>query len=170
MRGRLRIRRDRRRGRGPRVALAAVSMALVVLGPTVPAVGKVSPPSTLNGLRVAQEKVGKAPKSERQQFLTEIELFSLRQANKQLEATIQVGKFLPGAPVGSLGFQREIAGQIGTTVPREQRVDGVPVFVTKGKKLGIALWFRDGHIFILSIREGYGQPKTLIREALRMNP
>ena len=42
------------------------------------------------------------------------------------------------------------------------------VFVTRGKRLGIAVWFRGRDMFVLSIREGYREPKTLIREALEV--
>lgn len=154
-----------------RLRFLIVLLILMVAAPIGHAWGK-EPPPTLNGLRVTAEKLAKPSeaKSGARQYLTEITLYSLRQPGDQLEATIQVGRLRRGSPSDSLTFKRAIAGQVGSTVPQEQRVAGVPVFVTRVKKLSVALWFREGHLFILSIREGYAQPKTLIREALRMSP
>lgn len=128
------------------------------------------PPASLNGLAMTEEKIGKGKKSAQTQYLTDITLYSLRQPSQQLEATIQVGRLKRGTPAASISFQREIAGQVGTTVPQEHRVGGTALFVTRVRKLSVAIWFKDGHLFVLSIREGYAQPKTLIRQAMAMDP
>lgn len=122
------------------------------------------PPSKLNGLTVKQEKIGKpGPRSDRD-YLVNVRLYSLR-AKKQLEGTLQIGRFRDDAPT-TLAFHREIASDIGTAVAREHRIGRTPVFVTRGKRLGIAVWFRGRDMFVLSIREGYPEPKSLIRAAL----
>lgn len=155
----------------------AVLLIVATFGSMNAAAGSSAVPATLAGLQVGQEKVGPstgtsgaASPTTRRQYLTEIQLYSLRQPNQQLEATIQIGRFRSGSPVQARSFQRQIAGQLGTTVPREQRVGGLTVYITKGKKLSLVVWFRQGRLFILSIREGYPSPKTLIREAVRTEP
>ena len=148
----------------------AVVLALVALAigsaPGLSAQG--GPPSELNGLTVKQENIGKrGPRSSRD-YLVDVRLYSLR-AKKQLEGTLQIGRFRDEAPT-TLSFHRQIASDVGTTVPREHRVGGETVFVTRGKRLGIAVWFAGRDMFVLSIREGYREPKSLIRAALEVRP
>jgi hypothetical protein len=125
-----------------------------------------TPPPTVNGLKVTRENVASVH-SKRKQYLTHIELFSLRRG-KQLEATLQVGTFERSAPVRSLTFQRGVAGQVGATVPVEQRIAGTTVFVTQAKKLAVAVWFRGSQLYVLSIRTDYDTPKSLIRAVLEL--
>jgi hypothetical protein len=150
-----------------RKVVFALGMAgLLAVGSSGPVSGA-TPPPKLVGLDVAKENISKSlRKTTRPEYLTDVSLYSLRQSGKELQATIQIGQFRKGAPTSDHGFQREIAAKVGTLVPREQRVGDVTVYVTKVKKLDIALWFRGGHLFILSIKEGFQQPKSLIRQAV----
>jgi hypothetical protein len=144
-----------------------VLVALALIGalggaPALSAAG--GPPAVINGLKVKQEDIGKpGPRSSRD-YLVDVRLYSLR-TKDQLQGTLQIGRFRDSAPT-TLAFHRQIASHVGTTVPREQRVGGTTVFVTKGKRLAIAVWFTGRDMFVLSIRETYGAPKSLIRSAL----
>jgi hypothetical protein len=143
-------------------------LAVGVLGSAPALSARGAPPSSLSGLAVKQEDIGKPGPRSARDYLVDVRLYSLR-AKKQLEGTLQIGRFRDSAPT-TLGFRRQIAGQVGTSVPREQRIASTTVFVTRGKRLGIAVWFRGRDMFVLSIREGYTKPKSLIRAALEVQP
>ena len=151
-----------------RLTVALVSLGLVVFGS--PTIGQTEPsmPGEIGGLKVGTEKLVAEKQTDRE-YLDEIHLYSLRRG-KQLEGTIQLGRFRASAPVDQVSFRRSIASQVGTTVPVEHRVGGDTVFVTKSKRLSIAVWFSEPYMFVLSIRETYGSPKRLIRSALEVQP
>jgi hypothetical protein len=146
--------------------LATIAVGLVAGAQTI-AAPEIDLPKTLNGLKIAREDI--ASKTTNDDYLEEIGLYSLRRG-KQLEATLQIGRFRASAPTDSLAFRRSIASQVGDTVPVEHRVGGDTLFVSRGKRLAVAAWFRDEHMFILSIRETYGAPKALLRDALEVRP
>jgi hypothetical protein len=148
-----------------RAIVATLSVAVLASAPGLAATG--GPPATLNGLSVHRENIGKPGPRSARDYLVDVRLYSLR-VKKQLEGTLQIGRFRDSAP-RTASFHRQIAGQVGTSVPREQRVAGTTVFVTRGKKLGIAVWFRGREMFVLSIRDGYTQPKALIRKTLKVD-
>jgi hypothetical protein len=149
------------------VALLACVVALIAAARTV-AAPELDLPKELNNLKLTREEIGE-PKKGDAEYLEEISLYSLR-AGKQLEATLQVGRFRASAPTNEFGFRRSIAGQVGDTVPVEHRVADEVVFVSRGKRLAVAVWFRDTYMFVLSIRETYGAPKSLLRETLEVRP
>jgi hypothetical protein len=122
--------------------------------------------STLNGLTMRREHVP-APNTKRKQYLTNVDLYSLRRG-KQLEATLEVGRFRSDAPVARLSFRRSIAGEVGTTVPIEERIAGTTVYLAKARKLAVAVWFSGRELDVLSIRADYDTPKSLIRAALEL--
>jgi hypothetical protein len=153
----------RRRG-----VVAFLSLCLVVFGSPTIGAPEPSMPDEIGGLKVGSEKLVAEKQTDRE-YLEEIHLFSLRRG-KQLEGTIQLGRFRASAPVDEAGFRRSIASQVGTTVPVEHRVNGDTVYVTKSKRLSIAVWFEAPYMFVLSIRETYGSPKRLIRSALEVHP
>ena len=154
----------------PLMQVVIVVLGLMLLLPVHDVRAETGVPRQLRGLRATEETVGPPSKTSGRQYLVEIELYSLRRPDRQLEGTLQIGRFRRGAPAGAIAFQRKIAGQVGTSVPVEQRVGGTTVFVSRAKRLNIVAWFRDSHVFILSMREEYQAPKGLIREALRIEP
>jgi hypothetical protein len=123
-------------------------------------------PPVLDGLKMQAEKVPPA-NTKRKQYLTTIELYSLRRG-KQLEATLQVGHFRSDAPAGRVSFRRSLAQQVGTTVPVEERVAGTTVYLTQARKLAVAVWFAGRELYVLSIRADYDTPKSLIRSAVEL--
>jgi hypothetical protein len=141
--------------------VALTVAALLALGATAVAL---TPPPTLNGLKMSREEITLS-KTKRKEYLERIELFSLRHG-KQLEATLQVGRFRRDAPIGRASFRRTIAGEVGTSVPVEQRIAGTTVYLTRARKLAVAVWFRGRELRVLSIRTDYDTPKSLIRAAV----
>lgn len=155
--------------KAPLHRLVAVCALLLLLG-SHGARAATSVPSELNGLRVGAERVGPPSKKGGKQYLSEIALYSLRRRDRQLEGTLQIGRFRKGAPVDAIAFRRKIAGQVGTTVPVEQRVGGTTIFLARAKRLNIVSWFKGSHMFVLSMREEYAAPKGLIRALLGVEP
>ena len=145
--------------------IVLIAFALIV---AVPA-SQASVPSTINGLRTKLERSEATKQQRKRQYLTNVDLYSLRRG-KTLEATLQFGTFREDAPVGSRKFQRSIAGQLGSTIPIEQRVGGLTLYLAKAKSLTLVAWFRGRTLAILSIRANYTTPKTLIRNALDVQP
>jgi hypothetical protein len=145
-----------------------LTLAVVVIVLGAPA-SRATVPSTLNGLSMKAESVDNPKHPSKREYLRDVQLYSLRKG-KQLEATLEFGRFRSGAPVSSLRFQRSIAAQLGTTVPIEQRLGGATVFLSKAKSLTLVSWVRDRRLTILSIRTDYATPKTLIRSALDLEP
>ena len=149
-----------------RATFALTLAAFLALMPALDA--QTGMPPTLNGLAVTAEKLGHPGPRSARDYLDNIRLFSLRKG-KELEATLQVGRFRTSAP-STTSFHRSIAQQVGTTVPVENRIGGHTLYVSRGKRLSIAVWFAGRDMFILSIRETYTSPKTLIRTTTQVQP
>jgi hypothetical protein len=159
-------------------ALAAVALVLAVAAAgcgssaagapaikplTLPALG----PQLLD-LRVQPETVKKLD-AQKQSFVEAVGMFSLRK-DTLLEATLQVSRFTPKARLNDLRFRNEVVSQIGSTAPQEFRMGDYRVYLTTGRRQSIAVWFRDRYLFILSTRDDYQQPLSLMRAALAVKP
>ncbi len=150
--------------------LVMLAIVLLLIAPSHVVRAGTAVPSNLRGLRVSEEKVGPPSNKSGKQYLVEVALYSLRRPDRQLEGTLQIGRFRKGAPIDAMAFRRKIAGQVGTTVPVEHRVGDTTLFVSRAKRLNIVSWFTGVHMFVLSMREEYASPKSLIRDALRIEP
>jgi hypothetical protein len=102
-------------------------------------------------------------------YVDGIGLFSLR-SDAQLEATLQVSRFTSRADVKSAKFRDSVIRQIGSTEPQQFRMGDKAVWLTTGRRQSVAVWFRDKNLFILSIRDDYPQPRTLLRTVLEVKP
>lgn len=159
-----------------RTRLAAVAVVVVVVLPagSAGAASRVVP-SALLGLPVAQESIGKQlnadiTSSGRAHYFERIELYSVRRPDGYLQATLEIGRFRAGTADGEDYFRRSLVDQIGEAQPIATRAGGTDVYVTSQKGLVIASWFRDHAMLILSIRDSFDQPKSLIRQALAIQP
>jgi len=127
-------------------------------------------PATLQGLGVHRENItGTLGQDRRVLWVDQVGLYSLRRG-KELEATLEVGRFTASAPWQSPDFDQTLAGQLGTTTPAVARLGGVRVYIGTTRGLGLVSWFRSGYMFILGIRTTYATPKELIRRALELRP
>jgi hypothetical protein len=126
-------------------------------------------PGTLRGLAVVKEDIaGTVDKAERPYFEA-VSLYSLREGD-QLQATLQLGRFAEGTPYQRSGFRSSLLATIGGGAAKELRMGQDQVFLTSGDRQSIAVWFRGRHVFILSSREDYRFPRSLLREALAVQP
>lgn len=102
-------------------------------------------------------------------YIDAVRLYSLRDGD-QLIATVQVGRFVEGAKWSSRSFQRSVLNQIGASTPNAIRLGDDTVFVTAGVKQRLAVWFRDGYLFVLGTRDEFDRPRSLLRESLEVTP
>ena len=125
-------------------------------------------PATLLGYALEPEKtegLGDVTRS----HVEAVRLFSLRDGD-QLVATLQVGRFVAGVEWNTRSFQRGVLNQIGASAPNPIRLGEDTVFVTAGVKQRLAVWFRDGYLFVLGTRDEFTRPRSLLREALEVKP
>ena len=125
-------------------------------------------PAELLGFKLDPEKTAGLDEVDRS-YIEAVRLFSLRDGD-QLVATLQVGRFVEGVEWAKRSFQRSVLNQIGASTPNPIRLGEDTVFVTAGVKQRLAVWFRDGYLFILGTRDEFDKPRTLLREALEVQP
>lgn len=126
-------------------------------------------PPTLNGLKVAEEDVADAIEGAKRPYLEAATLYSLR-AGDALQATLQVGRFAPDAEYDSSDFRLALANRIGEGTANAYRMGQDKVWLTSGDRQTIAVWFNQDYVFVLSTRDEYLGPRTLLREALGIEP
>ena len=124
-------------------------------------------PAELMGLKVQSEDVSKTLAELKQSWADGVALYSFRR-EELVQATLQVNHFNENADYEKAGFRRQILQQIGGTAPRQIQVGGEDVFVTQSTKQTLAIWFEGEHLFVLSIRQDFEKPRTLLRAALEL--
>lgn len=129
---------------------------------------EVSLPSKILGLKVVKENVKANLSNVQQTYLQSVGLFSFREGDDLLRATIQVGRFNDVADQEKTRFRNSIIGQLGATVPVKLRVGENTVYLSTGSDTNIFSWFDDVGFYVLSIRSDYAFPRTLLRKLLEM--
>jgi hypothetical protein len=124
-------------------------------------------PSELLGLQTKQEDIKSALASTKRAYLDSVGLYSFRR-EELLQATLQVSRFNDDADFERAGFRQAVVSQIGGSVPKRVRVGKDTVYLTTGTKQTLAMWYRGRNLLVLAVREDFGQPRTLLREALRI--
>ena len=124
-------------------------------------------PAELLGLQTKQEEIGDALATTKRAYLEGVGLYSFRREDL-LQATLQVSRFNDDADFESASFRRSVVSQIGGSVPKRVRVGKDTVYLTTGTKQTLAMWYRGRNLLVLAVREDYEQPRTLLREALRI--
>ena len=124
-------------------------------------------PAELLGLQTKQEDIGDALATTKRAYIDSVGLYSFRREDL-LQATLQVSRFNDDAEFESPGFRRSVVSQIGGSVPKRVRIGKETVYLTTGTKQTLAMWYRGRNLLILAVREDYEQPRTLLREALRI--
>ena len=138
-------------------------------GSAVKPLGTSVVPPTMLGLAVKQEDVKAALAESRSSYVTALSLYSLRKG-KLLQATLQVSKVDQETVDTVPNFETAVAQSIGGTVPRIAKIGDDRVFVTRGNRQRLSVWFRGAYMFVLSTRDDYTQPRTLLRTALAIDP
>jgi len=126
-------------------------------------------PADLLGLKLTPENVSADLARVPRAFVDALSLYSLRRDDLVM-ATLQVSRFNAGADVAADTFRRTVVNQIGATAPRPVRLGTDTVYLTTGTKQSIDVWFRGRYLFVLATRADYDQPRTLLRQALRIQP
>lgn len=127
-------------------------------------------PGELHGLDVKRENIDPLLKKAEKPYLDAAALFSLRNDKDALQATLQVGHFADAERADDPDFRLELLNTIGGGQALELRMGGHPVFLTSSQGQTIAVWFRAGHLFVLSSRVEYDFPRGLLRDALEVVP
>lgn len=125
--------------------------------------------SELLGLPIAQEDMTATVARADDAFVESIGLYSMRR-DDLLQATLQVSKFRSNAPIEKASFRSSVVRQIGGRTIETFRMGSTTVYRTTGRKQTISLWFRGRYLFVLSVRESFTQPRTLLRAALEVKP
>jgi hypothetical protein len=126
-------------------------------------------PADLLGLKLAPEDVAgdlaKVPSA----FIDALSLYSLRHDDLVM-ATLQVSRFNDGAGFEEDKFRQTVVNQIGSSAPKTVRLGPHTVYLTTGTKQSIGVWFKGRHLFVLATRADYDEPRSLLRQALEIEP
>ena len=117
------------------------------------------------GLQVTREDVSDALTDAGASYVDEAALFGFRRANL-LQATLQASRFAEEARPEDAAFRASVVNQIGGVKAQQVRVGRHDVYLTRGTRQRIAVWFEGEDYYILSTREDFEQPRTLLRRVL----
>jgi hypothetical protein len=126
-------------------------------------------PSELLGLPVTQENMSASLSTQKDAFVEAVGLYAMRRADL-VQATLQVSRFRSNAPIDKASFRTSVVSQIGGRRSQQFRMGSSTVYRTTGRKQVISLWFRDHYLFVLSVRDTFDQPRSLLRETLKVTP
>ena len=135
-------------------------------------------PPTLAGLTVsvdakATSKIAKAANSN--SYVCDARVFALRDG-KELRAVFQVARLTPDARPGDAKFRRTIAGQIGGTSRRPEKIGNVLVYRARANSQIIDIWFTGRFMQVLIALEADTEGGTnvdfglLLAEAISLRP
>ena len=127
-------------------------------------------PPDLVGLTVAEEKVDEALENFRPSYVAGAALYSFRTPDDKelVQATLQIARFRDEERNRSNSFRQSILTQFGSTRPRVTRMGETVVYRTTQTKQVVAIWFDDLDWYLLSIRDEFDRPRTLMRETLEV--
>ena len=126
-------------------------------------------PATVLGLDIEREDISEILDATKRPYLEAASLYSMREED-ELQATLQIGRFADGTAYEDEEFRATLLNTVGGGAVRELRVGDDEVFLTTGDRQQIAIWFRGQDLLILSTREEFERPRTLLREALGLQP
>lgn len=125
-------------------------------------------PSQLLGLAVTPETV-EGVEAQKKSYVEAVSLFGLREG-EQLKATLQVSRFNEAAKPESAKFRGSVLNRIGGARPRRFRMGETDVHFTTATKQTLAVWFKGDYLFVLAARDDFNRPRSLVREALQVQP
>ncbi len=133
---------------------------------SAPTKAVVSLPSQILGLKVVEENVATEVRGVSGTYLDSLGLFSFREEDDLLRATLQIGRFNDVAEPERKRFRDGIIAQLGSTVPFQLRIGDRDVWLTSGTEQNIFSWFDPDGFYVLSVRGDYSFPRTLLRRLL----
>lgn len=126
-------------------------------------------PTNLAGFRVEEEDVSDVLAEGRRPYLEAAGLYSFREDDDLLQATLQIGRFAPDVEPEDPAFRDRLLASIGTG-GRTVRMGDRQLYLTGADRQTLSVWIDSDHLFILSTRDGFDSGRSLLREALRIEP
>lgn len=126
-------------------------------------------PGELNGLSVVRENISDTIEAARRPYLDAAVFFSIRE-EQTLQATLQIGRFANDVDAADEDFQATLLAAIGGAGVKELRMGENRVWLSTGDRQQIAVWFTADDVYILSTRDDYEFPRSLLRAALEVRP
>jgi hypothetical protein len=121
-------------------------------------------PDQVLGLKVVEENVTSEIRGVSGTYVDSLGLFSFREENDLLRATVQIGRFNDVAEPQKQRFRNAIVAQLGATVPTQLKVGDRIIYLTTGSEQSIFSWFDDVGFYVLSVRSDYPFPRSLLRK------
>ena len=134
-------------------------------------VGKVgvSMPGDLAGLAIQPENnTAQLAGARLSTYVSAVSLYSLRQ-KELVKATLQISQFSSKADYRSAKFQRTLVTNIANGAPVTVRVGPSTVYLTRGTKQSVAVWFHGRYFLVLTTRADFDRPRTLLRSAVELS-
>lgn len=141
------------------------SIGAPIAGKSIKAVDSSLLPTEVSGLKVTTEDISGQLSGVKRSFVDRVGLFGLRRGDL-LVSTLQVSRFNSAAQVADPDFQSSVLTKVGATVPKLYILSGRRIFLTSGNKQTVAVWFKDRAMFVLSVRQDYATPRSLVRQML----
>ncbi|HEX7165716.1 MAG TPA: hypothetical protein VF230_01925 [Acidimicrobiales bacterium] len=126
-----------------------------------------APPSSMADLAVVKENVADQVATVDDQYIDATALYSVRDGSKAV-ATLQISRFNDDARVDDFEFRNGFVSNLGGQRGVPLRIGKEQVLVTQGNLQRAAVWFRDDLVFVLTTREDFTKPRTLLRQAVNV--
>jgi hypothetical protein len=127
-------------------------------------------PSELLGLKASQEDMTPSLEGSTGSYVDGVGLWAYRTPDDLLQATLQISRFTEDSRYREASFRLAVVDRIGGSRPRSIRLGDDTVYLTTGSKQQLAVWFRGPYLLVLSTRDDFDHPRTLLREALEIQP
>jgi hypothetical protein len=138
-----------------------------VSGDDIKPIAASSLPGEILGLKVHQEDVKNTIARADDTYVTAVSLFSLRSVNV-VNATLQVSRLSEQFNVRSRAARESLADKIGGSRSAAYRLGSDTVYITQGLRQRVAVWFRAGSLYVLSVRDDFARPRSLLRAVLEL--
>lgn len=138
-----------------------------VSGKSISALPDNALPATLAGLDVHPEGVKNLLVDTRDAYVRAIGLYSLRQNNLVI-ATLQISKLTSKFDYKNEKQRALLVSRVGGSRPEVHRLGSQIVYLTLGLRQQLSVWFSGRTLFILSARQDFDRPRTLLRDAVEL--
>jgi hypothetical protein len=126
-------------------------------------------PSQVLGMNVTDENVLKTLANTQKSYVNAVSLYGFRK-DQLLQATLQISRFNANARYQTDKFRQQILLGVGTAQGETVQVSGVLVYLTLGERQRVFSWFKGPYWFVMSVRDDFTQPRSLLRQLLQINP
>ncbi len=125
-------------------------------------------PLTVNGLEVVEEDISETLDAAQRPYLDAAGLYSFRD-DDLLQATLQIGRFADDVDETDEEFVDRLVNRVSAGA-KQVRMGEQLMFVGGADRQTLTMWFDDGHMFLLSTRDGFDGGRALLRKALEIQP